>query len=437
MGLLNNCSNTIIEHSRTEAANESADRTWRRWIIFLTRIGLSHDSYLDSIQHPNRTTIAKCFLQTLRLGAYSRPRYQQLSSKNQQPILGRSIRKASSDLAAKFRGSNRISPFNLEDSQDLIHPSINALFGAWSKIDPATSREPAITPKHLRFIFHRATESKSTFFIFQANLLIAAFFFAMRSCEYSRVEIRGLTKLLQVGNISFFDVDLKQLPKNASSLLSAEFVTITFTNQKNNHKGETRTQKRTGDPVLCPVLCWSNIILTILSDPKMNEETTVNTFPVFDETLKKFTYLYLSQKSTNKTLRDTGKMKPVRHFGYRAEDIGSHSIRSGAAMALFLADESVHKIMILGRWSSDAFLTYIRPQVQEWTSGMSTLMLSNNDFHHCPNILPQEHKNSKRKRDDPATPGDQRTFAGTQDKNSSFNGSKTSSFLLPKLHLFH
>ena len=72
----------------------------------------------------------------------------------------------------------------------------------------------------------------------------------------------------------------------------------------------------------------------------------------------------------------------VSMFGYRPAEIGTHSLRSGAAMALFLAKTSVLKIMILGRWSSAAFLRYIRPQVMEWTAGMSTAMLTNPDFRH-------------------------------------------------------
>jgi hypothetical protein len=58
-------------------------------------------------------------------------------------------------------------------------------------------------------------------------------------------------------------------------------------------------------------------------------------------------------------------------FGFNPHEIGNRSIRSGAAMALFLRDHSTAKIMILGRWSSDAFLVYIRPQVLEWTNNMS------------------------------------------------------------------
>jgi hypothetical protein len=67
-------------------------------------------------------------------------------------------------------------------------------------------------------------------------------------------------------------------------------------------------------------------------------------------------------------------------FGYDAADIGTKSLRSGAAMGLFLMDHSITKIMLLGRWSSDAFLKYIRPQVVEWTNQLSRDMIHHNSF---------------------------------------------------------
>ena len=67
-------------------------------------------------------------------------------------------------------------------------------------------------------------------------------------------------------------------------------------------------------------------------------------------------------------------------FGYGACDIGTKSLPSGAAMALFLMDHSVTKIMLLGRWSSNAFLNYIRPQVLEWTNQLSRDMIHHNSF---------------------------------------------------------
>jgi len=49
-------------------------------------------------------------------------------------------------------------------------------------------------------------------------------------------------------------------------------------------------------------------------------------------------------------------------------------------MALFLNDHSIAKIMILGLWSSDAFLVYIRLQVLEWANNMSCDMINFESF---------------------------------------------------------
>jgi len=70
----------------------------------------------------------------------------------------------------------------------------------------------------------------------------------------------------------------------------------------------------------------------------------------------------------------------VERFGFHKDEIGNKSIRSGAAMALFLNDHSSDKIMILGRWKSKAFLDYIRPQVVQWTRLFSNDMISFNNF---------------------------------------------------------
>ncbi len=39
-------------------------------------------------------------------------------------------------------------------------------------------------------------------------------------------------------------------------------------------------------------------------------------------------------------------------LGFGPLEIGTHSIRSAAAMSMFLADVPVYTIMLLGRWSS-------------------------------------------------------------------------------------
>jgi hypothetical protein len=67
-------------------------------------------------------------------------------------------------------------------------------------------------------------------------------------------------------------------------------------------------------------------------------------------------------------------------LGFTADQIELHSARSGAAMAMVLAGVPVFTVMLLGRWSSDAFLCYIRKQVKEFSRGRHS------PSHHSPPI---------------------------------------------------
>jgi hypothetical protein len=53
------------------------------------------------------------------------------------------------------------------------------------------------------------------------------------------------------------------------------------------------------------------------------------------------------------------------------ERLGTHSIQSAAAMAMYTADLPVYTIMLIGRWSSDAFLVYLCIQVMQFTQHIS------------------------------------------------------------------
>jgi hypothetical protein len=53
-------------------------------------------------------------------------------------------------------------------------------------------------------------------------------------------------------------------------------------------------------------------------------------------------------------------------------------------MAMYLAAVPNFTIMLLGRWSSDAFLRYIRKQVKEFSSRISEKMIQNENFFTIP-----------------------------------------------------
>ena len=57
--------------------------------------------------------------------------------------------------------------------------------------------------------------------------------------------------------------------------------------------------------------------------------------------------------------------------GYDLNRIGTHSLRSGGAVGLYLKGYDSIMIKKLGRWSSDTYLRYIQPQISNITEGVA------------------------------------------------------------------
>jgi hypothetical protein len=125
---------------------------------------------------------------------------------------------------------------------------------------------------------------------------------------------------------------------------------------------DSRTQRRTNHPILCPTTNFGRAVVRVLLGCPDAPPTTL-LCPITSDDGATST---LTDQFTLELIRSTCAMfggKPA--FGFHPNEVGNRSLRSGATMALFLKDHSTAKIsMILGRWSSDAFLVYIRPQVQ-------------------------------------------------------------------------
>ena len=67
----------------------------------------------------------------------------------------------------------------------------------------------------------------------------------------------------------------------------------------------------------------------------------------------------ISQTILLKQYHITAEAISKDRLGIKAEDIGTHSIWSLSTIAIFLVNTPIFVIMLVGRWSSDAFLYYI------------------------------------------------------------------------------
>jgi len=120
----------------------------------------------------------------------------------------------------------------------------------------------------------------------------------------------------------------------------------------------------------------------LIRQGKATEETPIYTFETADGKKAE-----LTGKIALALLRDYIESIDYKSLGLVLEDIGLHSLRAAAAMAMFLNGVPTPLIMLIGRWSSEAFLLYIRKAVEQFGHDVSKIMIRNPTYHH---VLVQE-----------------------------------------------
>ena len=252
----------------TTATAEKHALAWSRWWTeFLQLIGTGDDVFLDKVSPRDRTVILGAFAHAVRQASFSGPKFSRLAASTVRDTV-------SHVCSSSFRHNQRRDP----GKDDIGQPSflLQRQFRGHSQSDPAERPEKAITCRLLREIASvRETEEDRAV----GQLAVGAFFFAMRSCECSRVSGERRTKLLRLRNIQFYR-GRRRMCHNDRSLLSADSVSVTFEFQKNDERDVTIAQHCTHDATLCPVRAWAALVKRVLGYPSTNSDTPVNAFVV-------------------------------------------------------------------------------------------------------------------------------------------------------------
>ena len=276
-------------------------------------------------------------------------------------------------MAAAFVESGRRSP--IIDTRGKTHTHIDRQTRGYKKDDPTTKHEKALPPRVFR---HRMAIAVLPRERARAVLVSGALFFAMRSCEYTYVgKADRKTRAIRVCDIVFRN-GAQVVHHDDPNLHLADTVDITFGDQKSNIKDETVSQDRTEDPTLNPVALYAETIQRVMNYPGAVSTWEIYTFHdgrVFTK---------ISSKEILRDIRVSVDMIGKDILGFSSDDTGTHSVRASFAMMAYLAKEPIYTIMLIGRWSSDAFLAYIKKQIKEFTKGVSSRMLQHDTFYNIP-----------------------------------------------------
>ena len=83
---------------------------------------------------------------------------------------------------------------------------------------------------------------------------------------------------------------------------------------------------------------------------------------------------HVTDDDMRKSVRRAVTVLRLEKHGILASRVGTHSLRSGGAMALKFAKADRDDIKKFGRWSSDTFLLYIHDQIAEYSEGWTEKM---------------------------------------------------------------
>ena len=133
---------------------------------------------------------------------------------------------------------------------------------------------------------------------------------------------------------------------------------------------------------MCPVKSWAKVIQRIISYPTSNKNTPINIIKIKNK------IHHITNKNNIDFLRKSVDSMDSTKLGFKSSEIGTHSLRSGGAMAMKLSGAEDSTIRLIGRWKSDSFLKYIRRQVLQFSSNISRRMLEQEHFTHIPNFVP-------------------------------------------------
>jgi hypothetical protein len=143
-------------------------------------------------------------------------------------------------------------------------------------------------------------------------------------------------------DITFRDRFNRVIKHSDPDLEKAEWVSITFRFQKRDIRDDTITQSRSGNRIFCPVLACAAIIRDMQRDG--NKATDC----VYRFLQENGTFADLHSKTALMMLRQSLRTIDSESLNIKAEECGLHSLRSSAAMAMYLNGIPVYTIMLLG-----------------------------------------------------------------------------------------
>ena len=215
------------------------------------------------------------------------------------------------------------------------------------------------------------------------HLTNIAFYYLLRVGEYT---FAGSNAKRRTKQFRVKDIILRNgtfiIPNTAPlrELLKATSATLQIDNQKNGQRGQCIHHQCTGHAD-SPVKSLAHRIHHIMSNSGNKSSTPISAY------FQNGTCHHVLSSHINKAVKEAVDSLGLQKQGFRLNDVSSHSLRAGGAMALKLHGYDRDTIKKIGRWSSDTFLTYIHEQIGAFSAGIAQQMAIPIPFYNMANVI--------------------------------------------------
>ena len=265
-----------------------------------------------------------------------------------------------------------------------LEPRLASLFRSFKKEDAPPSRVRPVPVTLVTWLLSTAytSPSPSPSSCALADMICLAFFFLLRPGEYT-----GTTNddaAFSMADVRLFlgsrRLNLAQAP--IPQLQAAPSVSLHFTTQKNQVKGESVSLGATGHHLCCPVRAAIRRVVAHrrhfdAAGASLPQDTIFATYYYDNQPLR-----VRAAHVTNDLRRAAAACQAST--GIPPPDISARSLRAGGAMALMCADQPKDTIKLVGRWQSDPVIRYLHQDAQPIVKNLASKMFRHGTYNFLP-----------------------------------------------------
>ena len=230
----------------------------------------------------------------------------------------------------------------------------------WKKGDPPPTRVRPVPITLVTFLLDLAHSPGPTSAaeLAYADMICLAFFFLLRPGEYTGTTNDDAAFTLSDVRLHLGRRRLCLATAPLHEIQAATWVSLYFTTQKNQRKGDSIALGRTHHRLCCPV---QSVIRMVLRHQKY--------FAALDKPLDLSTKLatYYSGTNQRRAIRTEDVTRQLRaaaaacqpSTGIAPADISARSLRAGGAMALLVGKVDSDTMKLLGRWHSEGMMRHL------------------------------------------------------------------------------